>query len=86
MNPDQLREQIRHTVAAITALDAAEAGDQESVLAWVDSGAPLFREYGPVPRRAPNQWPDGLCRTRSSRRPACSRSAHRGCARSNSES
>ncbi|MEV6850770.1 NUDIX domain-containing protein [Actinoplanes sp. NPDC051411] len=46
-----LRSSIRRTIAAIAPLDPAEASAQSSVLSWIDSGAPLFRERGPVPPR-----------------------------------
>ena len=49
MNP--LRPHIRATVAAIPPLDPAEAAARSSVLDWIDSGAPLFRDQGPVPPR-----------------------------------
>jgi 8-oxo-dGTP diphosphatase len=51
MNSDALRTQIRQTVAAIEPLDAVEADAAASVLAWIESGAPLFRDHGPVPPR-----------------------------------
>jgi 8-oxo-dGTP diphosphatase len=51
MSHDILRAQIRETVAAITPLDPAETHAQASVLEWIDSAAPLFRDHGPVPPR-----------------------------------
>lgn len=51
MSHKTLRDQIRVTVAAIAPLDPAEAQAQASVLAWIDSGAPLFRDHGPMPPR-----------------------------------
>lgn len=51
MSHDILRAQIRETVAAITPLDPAETQAQASVLEWIDSAAPVFRDHGPVPPR-----------------------------------
>lgn len=51
MSHETLRAQIRATVAAIAPLDPAEAQAQASVIAWIDSGAPLFRDHGPMPPR-----------------------------------
>ncbi|GAA0546760.1 hypothetical protein GCM10010172_30580 [Paractinoplanes ferrugineus] len=51
MSSDELRTQIRQTIATIDPLDAVEADAATSVLAWIDSGAPLFRDHGPVPPR-----------------------------------
>ena len=51
MTSDALRTQIRQTIATIDPLDAVEAAAAASVLAWIDSGAPLFRDHGPVPPR-----------------------------------
>jgi 8-oxo-dGTP diphosphatase len=48
MNSDALRTQIRQTIAAINPLDAVEADAAASVLAWIDSGAPLFRVVKPA--------------------------------------
>ncbi|GGK79456.1 hypothetical protein GCM10012284_11780 [Mangrovihabitans endophyticus] len=49
-----LREQIRRTVAGISPADPIEVGEQASVLAWIDSGAPLFRDTAPS---RPGIWP-----------------------------
>lgn len=51
MRPEILRAEIRESVTVITPLDQVEAGDRDAALAWVDSGAPLFREPGPSPAR-----------------------------------
>lgn len=48
---DLLRDHVRRTVAAISPADDTEVGEQESVLAWIDSGERLFRDYGPFPPR-----------------------------------
>lgn len=46
-----LRDHLRRTVAGIRPADDTEADEQSSVLAWIDSGAPLFRDHGPFPPR-----------------------------------
>jgi hypothetical protein len=46
MSHDVLRVQIRQTVAAITPLGPAETDAQASVLQWIESTAPLFRDHG----------------------------------------
>ena len=51
MSHDMLRLQIAETVAAINPLDPAETDAQASVLAWIASGVPLFRDHGAVPPR-----------------------------------
>jgi 8-oxo-dGTP diphosphatase len=51
MTTDTLRQDIWDTVSAIVPLDEAERVEQNSVLSWIDSGAPLFREHGDVPAR-----------------------------------
>lgn len=43
-----LRSQIRAEVAGITPFDAAEAEDIRAALAWIDSGAELFRQAKPA--------------------------------------
>lgn len=48
---EALRGAIRELIAGIDPLDAVEAATQASVLEWIDSGQPLFREHGAVPRR-----------------------------------
>ncbi|PRY18627.1 NUDIX domain-containing protein [Pseudosporangium ferrugineum] len=51
MTGELLREQIRRTVAGISPADPIEVREQASVLAWIDSNAPLFREHGSIPAR-----------------------------------
>lgn len=51
MSSDELRTQIRQTIATIDPRDAVEADAATSVLAWVDSGALLFCDRGPAPPR-----------------------------------
>ncbi|MDR7277726.1 NUDIX hydrolase [Catenuloplanes atrovinosus] len=48
---EALRDAIRDLVAGIRPLDVIEASTQASVLEWIDSGEPLFREHGAVPPR-----------------------------------
>lgn len=48
---ERLRADIRQLIADINPFDEAEAAAQASVLAWIDSDAPLFREHGAVPPR-----------------------------------
>lgn len=43
-----LRNQIRGEISAISALDALESRHLEDALAWVDSGAELFRTAKPA--------------------------------------
>jgi 8-oxo-dGTP diphosphatase len=46
---DDLRREIRELISGIDPLDATEIDAQASVLRWIDSGAPLFREQGATP-------------------------------------
>lgn len=46
---DELHHEIRDVVSHIVPLDAIESDAQASVLRWIDSGAPLFREHGATP-------------------------------------
>jgi 8-oxo-dGTP diphosphatase len=46
---DDLRAEIGKVIAAITPFDDAEQVARRSVLDWVESGAPLFRQHGSTP-------------------------------------
>ena len=46
--PSQIRSQIRREIASISPLDALEAAHLTDALAWVDSGAELFRIANPA--------------------------------------
>ncbi len=46
-----LRDEIRQLVADVVPFDGVEVDAQASVLAWIDSGAELFREHGATPPR-----------------------------------
>jgi hypothetical protein len=50
MSVGELRVQIRHG-HLYRSVDSAEADAAAPVLDWIASGAPLFRERGPVPGR-----------------------------------
>lgn len=39
---------VRDRVMAVTPADDREAADQEAILDWIDSGAPLFRTAKPA--------------------------------------
>jgi 8-oxo-dGTP diphosphatase len=46
---DALRREIRQLVADIAPFDDVESDTQVSIVKWIDSGAPLFREHGATP-------------------------------------
>lgn len=48
MATDDARVIVRDRVAAVSPFDAKEAGDQEDILKWIASGAPLFRTERPA--------------------------------------
>lgn len=45
---DPARQTVRQLAAGVIPVDEAEAAQQRQVLAWIDSGAPLFRTVKPA--------------------------------------
>lgn len=48
MSLDDPRTVVRERVMAVTPFDEKEAADQQAILAWIDSGEPLFRIAPPA--------------------------------------